>query len=92
MCVRPNGTGAASVPSLRREALGWTRPSGPGTLGAVLTATSELTDAVCRHPDSPARALPVAFTRMSFCKPLAAQIYKTHGRAPGKRGAFTSTG
>ena len=73
---------AASVPRLRREALGWMRPPGPGTLGAALTAMLELTDTVCRHPDAPTRALPVALTRMSFCKPLAAQIYKTCGRAP----------
>lgn len=37
----------------------------------------EMTDTTCQHPECPARVLPVAFTRMSFCKPIAAQIYNT---------------
>lgn len=43
----------------------------------ALTAMLEMTDTTCQHPECPARVLPVAFTRMSFCKPIAAQIYNT---------------
>lgn len=54
-----------------------------GMACSVLTATLELIDMTCQHPECPQRAMTVAFTRMSFCKSLTGQIYK-NCPLPGK--------